>query len=241
MSGRGRIRPSRSPVRRRRGSHAGAQRRAAPPTSLSVETTARLCVPRPTSPALSAAEISKRKSFPSRPTNLAVAVTVTPGGVAAVWTTSTETPTETSPSRRWGLKTRAAATSMRPTMRDVAKTGGKESPGSRFKTVARSEGPTVSRADAVESTAGSLIGMGLYDGAGRGGRSRSVGLPEHPCRHAAAILNHCGLQRIGQSASEFGRELEQTRFVDEESLGAIGQGEPTPNQGRQAAIHADGE
>jgi hypothetical protein len=35
-------------------------------------------------------------------------------------------------------------------------------------------------------------------------------------------LNHGRLQRIGESAPESGREFEEIRFVDEESLGAIG-------------------
>src|ERR1019366_1648710 len=132
-------------------------RRAAPATSLSVVTTARLCVQRPISPALSAARTSKTKSFPSRPMNRAVAVTVAPGGVAAVWVTSRETPTEVSPSRRCGRRTREAASSMRATMRDVANTGGNASASSRLRALARSEGATVKGAEPGELTAGWLV------------------------------------------------------------------------------------
>src|SRR6266511_5489041 len=70
--------------------------------------------------------------------------------------TSTVTPTESSPARRWGRRTRAAASSMRATIRDVANTGGKASAGSRLRALARSDCATVRCAEAVELTASSL-------------------------------------------------------------------------------------
>src|SRR5712692_5882020 len=57
---------------------------------------------------------------------------------------------------------------MSPIIRDVAKTGGKASPGSRFRVLARSEGATMSCAEAVELTSGSLIGVRTIR---RGGKS----------------------------------------------------------------------
>src|SRR6266542_5764367 len=84
--------------------------------------------------------------------------------------TSTVTPTESSPARRWGRRTRAAASSMRATIRDVANTGGKAYAGSRLRALARSEGATVRCTEAVESTAGSLIAAGTIR---RGCRPRS--------------------------------------------------------------------
>ncbi len=67
-----------------------------------------------------------------------MAVTVPPGGVAALCVTSTVTPTDNSPSASNGRSSRAAASSMRATMREVAKTAGNVSPGSRDKALARS-------------------------------------------------------------------------------------------------------
>ena len=79
---------------------------------------------------------------------------MTPGGVAAECVASILTPTDSSPARRSGTRIRAAATSMRPTMRAVAKTGGKGG-GPIPSSLARSDWATTSSADAVAPISGS--------------------------------------------------------------------------------------
>src|SRR5918912_2482112 len=80
-----------------------------------------------------------------------------PRGVAAVWVTSTVTPTESSPGPRNGRKTREAAISISATMREVERTGGYESPPSRLRALARSVRETKNSAEAVALISGSLI------------------------------------------------------------------------------------
>ena len=113
----------------------------------------------------------------------------------------------------------------RATMRDVANTGGKASAGSRFRALARSEEATVKCADAVESTVGSLMAAGtirrfLENESGQD--SSSGDSSQYPRGHAPAILDHCGFQRVKQRTAEFRSQTEEIRFVDQESLGAIG-------------------
>lgn len=67
-----------------------------------------------------------------------MARTVAPTGVGAVWLTSIAMPTDSSPLARSGRITRAAATSITDTMREVANTRGNRSAGSNVNVEAAS-------------------------------------------------------------------------------------------------------